>query len=139
MEGIELAKKILIENNYTCVAVQGKDVVMTSFERGVKPLIQLYESKNDSFTSLVIADRVIGKAAALLAILCGITSVYTVVISTEAKKVLSGFNIPASYENEVPYIINRKGDGKCPMEVLSENVKEPLEMYQKIKKWLSEK
>lgn len=137
MEGIELAKKILKDNNYTCVVVQGKDVVMTSCDRGVKPLMQLYKSEKSKAISLVLADKVIGRAAAFLAVLCGITSIYTVVISEEAKKVLSVYQIPVTYEKEVPYIINRSGDGKCPMEELSEDVKEPLEMYHKIKKWLA--
>ncbi|NLY18037.1 MAG: DUF1893 domain-containing protein [Clostridiaceae bacterium] len=137
MEGIELAKKILMDNNYTCVAVQGKDVVLTSFERGVKPLIQLYETKKDSYESLYLADKVIGKAAAYLAVLCGITSIYTNVVSEEAKKVLRTYNIPVSYELEVPFIVNRRGDGKCPMEELSEGVNEPLEMYHRIKGWLA--
>jgi len=137
LEGIELAKKILMENNYTCVAVHGKDVVMTSYERGVKPLIQLYESKTDSYSSMVLADKVIGRAAAFLAVLCGITSIYTIVISKEAKTVLDTYKIPVSYDKEVPYIKNQRGDGRCPMEELSEGVKEPLEMYNKIKGWLA--
>lgn len=137
MEGIELAKKILMDDNYTCVVVQGKDVVMTSCDRGVKPLMQLYESEKSKAISLVLADKVIGRAAAFLAVLCGITSIYTVVISEEAKKVLSAYHIPVTYEKEVPYIINRSGDGKCPMEELSVDVQEPLEMYHKIKKWLA--
>lgn len=136
MHGIELAKKELLDNNYTCVFVQGKEVVMTSFDRGVKPLITYYETKKDMQKSAVLADKVIGQAAALLAVLCGITAIYTPVISEDAIKVLNKNGIFVTYEQTVPYIVNRSGNGRCPMEELSMGVNEPLDMYKKIKKWI---
>ena len=143
MEGIELAKSELIHNNYTCVVVQGKEVIMTSFHNGVRPLIEFYDTQNGTNRSFlpppVLADKVIGRAAALLAVLCGITSIYTHIISEEAKKVLDFYKIPVAYEKLVPYIINRNGDGLCPMEELSIGVNEPIEMYNKIMKWLAER
>lgn len=139
MDGIELAKKELMDNDYTCVIVQRKDVIMTSVDRGVKPLIIYYETKKDMYISPVLADKVIGRAAALLAVLCGITAIYTTVISEEAKKVLDDNGIPVTYERIVPFIINRKGDGRCPMEELSAGVNQPVEMYKKIKNWLADR
>ncbi|MDD4295728.1 MAG: DUF1893 domain-containing protein [Ruminiclostridium sp.] len=143
MEGIELAKSELIHNNYTCVVVQGKEVIMTSFHNGVRPLIEFYKTQNGTqksfFSPLVLADKVIGRAAALLAVLCGITSIYTHIISEEAKRVLEFYKIPVTYEKLVPYIINRGGDGRCPMEELSIGVNEPIDMYNKIIKWLAER
>lgn len=137
MEEIELAKAELINNNYTCVIVQGKEVVMASLNNGIKPLMQFYDTQKRCLASPVLADKVIGRAAAFLTVLCGITSVYTHIISEEAKKVLNSYKIPVTYEKLVPYIKNRSGVGRCPMEELSIGVKEPLEMYQKIKKWLN--
>lgn len=135
MTRIELAKQELVQGKYSCVLVQDGEVVMTSFEKGVKPLMHLYELR-ELYKSPVLADKVIGRAAAFLAVLCGITEVYAEVISEEAIKVLDDYQIPVTVGRVVPYIANRNGDGLCPMEELSKDVKTPLEMYVKIQKWL---
>lgn len=135
MTRIELAKQELVRGKYSCVLVQDGEVVMTSFEKGVKPLMRFYELR-ELYRSPVLADKVIGRAAAFLAVLCGITEVYAEVISEEAIKVLDDYRIPVTSGRVVPYIANRSGDGLCPMEELSKDVKTPLEMYEKIQKWL---
>jgi hypothetical protein len=132
---IELAKKELVRGKYSCVLVQDGEVVMTSFEKGVKPLMRFYESR-ELYKSPVLADKVIGRAAAFLAVLCGITEVYAEVISEDAIKVLEDYQVPVTFRRMVPYIANRSGDGLCPMEELSKGVETPLEMYEKIQKWL---
>jgi hypothetical protein len=132
---IELAKKELLQGKYTCVVVQDGEVVMTSFEKGVKPLMHFYE-KRELYQSPVLADKVIGRAAAFLAVLCGIKEIYAEVISEEAIKVLDSYQIPFTSGRVVPYITNRSGDGLCPMEELSKDVKTPSGMYVKIQKWL---
>jgi len=132
---IELAKQELVQGKYSCVLVQDGEVVMTSFEKGVKPLMRFYELR-ELYKSPVLADKVIGRAAAFLTVLCGITEVYAEVISEEAIKVLDDYQIPVTSERVVPYIANRRGDGLCPMEELSKDVKTPLEMYLKIQQWL---
>ena len=135
MTRIELAKQELVQGKYSCVLVQDGEVVITSFDKGVKPLMRFYEIR-ENYKSPVLADKVIGRAAAFLAALCGITEVYAEIISEEAIKVLDGYQIPVTYGRVVPYIANRNGDGLCPMEELSKDVKTPLEMYEKIQKWL---
>ena len=135
MTRIELAKQELVQGKYSCVLVQDGEVVMTSFEKGVKPLMRFYELR-ELYKSPVLADKVIGRAAAFLTVLCGITEVYAEVISEEAIKVLDDYQIPVASERVVPYIANRRGDGLCPMEELSKDVKTPLEMYLKIQQWL---
>lgn len=135
MTGIELAKQELVRGNYSCVLVQDGEVVMTSFEKGVRPLMYFYGSR-ELYKSPVLADKVIGRAAAFLAVLCDITEVYAEVISEEAIKVLDDYKIPFTYGRVVPYITNRSGDGLCPMEELSKGVKTPSEMFEKIQDWL---
>ena len=135
MTGIELAKQELEQGKYSCVLVQDGEVVMTSFDKGVKPLMRFYELR-EHYKSPVLADKVIGRAAAFLAVLCGITGVHAEVISEGAIKVLDDYQIPVTYGRVVPYIANRSGDGLCPMEELSTDVKTPAEMYEKIQNWM---
>jgi len=64
----------------------------------------------------VCADRVIGKAAAMLLIYGGITELFAEVISEHALEFLNTCDITVEYRKKTKHIINRKGDGMCPME-----------------------
>ncbi len=114
MTDLEKAKNILINNNNTCVLVLG-DAVYSSSERGVKPLLDFLDSKTN-FKGFSAADKTIGAGAAHLYLLLGVEAVFGKVISQSALDILKSANIKTEYENLVPYIINRKGDGMCPIE-----------------------
>ncbi len=131
-------KHKLVSENLTCVISDTKDVIFTSNKRGVTPLIEFIHSfrKKDSY---YLADKVIGKTAALLCIKAGINHVNTIVISTPAKIILSNNSITFDFENEVPAINNRDNTGLCPMEGLSKGVTTPDEMYDKVVLWLASK
>ena len=111
---LEEAKKLLLENGYTCV-VKKEELVYTSMERGVKPLLNWLDSDN-RLHGFVAADKVVGKAAAMIYVLLGIKEVYAAVISTEAKRILEKYQIEVSYDKLTERIHNRTNTGYCPME-----------------------
>lgn len=133
---IEL-NKTLLSGNHTIV-VKKDDKVFTSFDRGVKPLLYLLENEKGFMKGASVADKVIGKAAALLMVLGEIKEVHTGIISEPAMKVFEKYNIPFFFDTKVERIINRKGDGLCPMETLCLEVEEPTEAEKRIKDWLIE-
>ena len=107
------AKEIMIREEYTLVIV--KNEVRTFRERGVKPLLSLFDSSID--LSLASAsDKVVGKAAAMLYVKLGIKELYASVLSKPALEVLTKNGISAEYGELVEAIRNRSGDGFCPME-----------------------
>lgn len=63
-----------------------------------------------------IADKVIGKGAAALMIAGGVQEVYADVISEAAMELFDRYDISVSYDKKVAHIINRRGDGICPVE-----------------------
>ena len=126
MNSLELAKRTLEEGGCTCVVAGGGEVIFTSRERGVKPLVA------------ALADKVIGRAAALLAVLAGITELYAKVISVSALAELEKAGIPAGCEIKAEAIRNRAGDGLCPMERLSQGVTAPEEMLRRAEEFLAE-
>lgn len=118
------AKNIMFDNTYSCVLCCGEEKVFSS-ERGVKPLLLWIEEKVD-LKGYSAADRVVGKAAAFLYVLLGVREVYSPVMSESAVDVFKEFKINAYYDKKVQHIINRKGDGICPMEEATANETEPL-------------
>ena len=130
-EPLERAKSLLKSTDST-IAVVSVDDVFTSHERGVKPLLHLLTDKKGFLKGASVADKVIGKAAALLMVLGEIKEVHTLIISEPAIKVFEKYNIPCFYDKKVDRIVNRTGDGLCPMESLCIVVEEPKEAFKKI-------
>ena len=79
-----------------------------------------------------VADKVIGKAAALLMALGEIKEVYTLIISEPALQVFENHKIKYFYDKKVDRIVNRTGDGLCPMESLCLDIYDPQEAFIKI-------
>jgi hypothetical protein len=113
MTDLERAKNLLT-GECTCALCLG-DCTYLSTERGVKPLVAWLESCID-FQGFCAADKVVGKATAFLYVLLGVKSVYAKVISKDGLRVLQKHGIAVEKDTIVEYIINRKGDGRCPFE-----------------------
>ena len=134
MADLEQAIKLLQDGCYTCV-LWGEDRVYTSSSRGVKPLVQWLRSGLNG-AGFFAADRVVGKATAFLYVLLGVQAVYAHVISRSALDVLRQFGIDARYGTLVHHIINRKGDGMCPVEAAVTGIADSYEALQVIIKTL---
>ena len=130
-EPLERAKTLLSSTDST-LAVVSVDDFFTSKERGVKPLMHLLKEKKGFLKGASVADKVIGKAAALLMALGEIKEVHTLIISEPAIKVFEKYNIPCFYDKKVDRIVNRTGDGLCPMETLCLDVENPQEAFDRI-------
>ena len=131
MKPLYNAKNILKSTNSTIVVIGGENIY-TSKERGVKPLLHLLTEKKGFLKGASVADKVIGKAAALLMVLGEIKEVHTLIISEPAIKVFENHNIPCFYDKKVDRIVNRTGDGLCPMETLCLDVDDPQEAFDRI-------
>ena len=68
--------------------------------------------------------------------LLGVRQVYGAVMSEAALQTLKAGNIEAAWGTLVDHIINRTGDGPCPMEVATATIQDPAEAYHIIKKTL---
>lgn len=136
MNPLIVLKQQLDENQYTCVIGTEDEVLFTSNDRGVKPLLDFFQSDEYKHSNIYIADRIIGKGAAFLLIAMSIKGLYTPIISETAHQLLIQNDVNVVTNEVVPYIKNRTGDGRCPIEsaVLDEdNTEKALE---KIKKTL---
>ena len=115
------ARDILLSRGHTCVFCRG-DTILTDDRRGVKPLLDLLDQDLTGFSA---ADKVVGKAAALLYRLLGISEIYAGVISQPALRVLAQGGITVFYGSKVPAIRNRTDTGFCPMETAVWDIDDP--------------
>lgn len=116
---------ILNEGNYTCVVCLG-DSFHTATQRGVKPLLDWLDS-GVSLAGYCAADRVVGRAAAFLYCLLGVSEVYAKVMSRPAAQVLADQGISVHADVFTDGIINRKGTGPCPFEAAVLDITDPDE------------
>ncbi|MBN1891233.1 MAG: DUF1893 domain-containing protein [Clostridiales bacterium] len=133
MDYLSRAVQKLEDSDATFVAVRG-DWTHVSYDRGIDPIMKLLGEKADSLRGAYVADKIIGKAAALLLCYAGIEKLYAKTISEYAIRVLRDENLPFEYGRAVPFIVNRSGDGMCPMEQLVLNISLPEEAYTVLKK-----
>lgn len=85
--------------------------------------------KQIALSEYSVADKIVGKAAALLFIKMKVSSVYGSVMSEKARDIFLHYNIPFFYKTLTKEIINRRGDDLCPMEKAVENVNDPEKAY----------
>lgn len=89
--------------------------ILTCDLRGISPMMQLI-AEGRELAGYSAADLVVGKAAALLFAYAHVVCVHAKVISEGAISVLQKYGIEFSFEVRTPHIVNRRGDGICPME-----------------------
>ena len=113
---------------------------MRRFERrGVADLFSLVTDEPEFLRGASVADKVIGRGAALLLVKGGARRVYAEVVSSGALEVLRRADVEVSFGTEVPNIINRTGTDICPVEKLTGGVESPDEAYELIKEFLEGK
>jgi len=133
MDLLEQAKKGLTESSATFVMIRGGKT-FSSEMRGVAPILDLLREDPNALEDGVVADKVIGKAAALLLMYGRIKALYTKVISSHALNVLKDSGIEVVYDKLVPYVINRDGTDMCPMEKLVLKIGSPEEAFEALDK-----
>ena len=127
--------QILRNGNHSLV-VAG-DGIRTFDGRGISDLYGLLTEHPDLLRGASVADKVVGKGAAALLVLGGVREVHADVISTSALVLFEDTGISVRFAQEVPYIINRQGDGICPVETLCKKCVTAVQCLPFIKKFVS--
>lgn len=131
------AKRLLQDEELSFVALDYMGRISRSKKRGVGPALGLIAEHTD-LTGGVIADKVVGKAAALLFLLLGPEAIYAATISIPAKKVLDSAGIRVEFEQMVDHIVNREGTGPCPLEHAVMGIQDPVEALETIHRTLAD-
>jgi len=128
---IEIAKNELKGSVSLAIACGGK-VIFTSGSYGVSGIIEALGTLGKDISGASAADAVVGKAVALLFGFAGISDVYGGIMSGEAARTFEKAGIGFSYDTMVPRILNKRGDGPCPLEEKAENFDSGKDFYDSI-------
>lgn len=126
---------LLDEKQCSCVIAKGESVRFF-YRRGVKDLYELLKNEPEALAGALVADRVVGKGAAALMILGGVSNVYAHVASSSALELFRQAGVPVQCGVSVPHIINRAGTGMCPVEQRCMDADTPRQCLIRIEEFL---
>lgn len=113
---MEEAKKMIQDGKAECVLIKNDTIYGQERGRGVNPLLVMYDEHQDAMQGATLVDKVIGRAAAAIAICGKVKHVHGELMSEDAVEFLDQNGITSSYTTLVHRILNRKKDGLCPLE-----------------------
>jgi len=123
-----LFNKFLTSND-TLRVYEGDKLVFSSSKDRLLPLLEYLERFASDHEQVVIFDKIIGNAAALLSIKAKCREVFSPLGSQLAVKTLEKYEIKYHFSQIIPCIQRADGEDMCPMEKLSLG-KSPEEFYQ---------
>ena len=115
----------------TLQVYKGSKLLFASNKDRLLPLLE-YIDRFAHYHQVVIFDKIMGNAAALLAVKASCREVYSPLGSQLAIKTLDKYHIKYHLTETVPCIQKANGEDMCPMEKLSMN-REPEEFYKLIR------
>ena len=121
------ARQLIREGKAECVLLREGKIVHMEKGRGVSPLLVMSKKYGKEMTGGAIVDKVIGRAAAAIAINGKVKYVHALLISEDAVDFLKKHNIRVSWDLKVPRILNRDRSGLCPLEKSVEKINDPVE------------
>jgi hypothetical protein len=108
-----------LESQDTLRVLEGDDGIFSSREDALFPLLEYIDKYSQLHSRVIIMDKTVGNAAALLAIKADAIEVCSPLGSQLAADTLTRFNREYHFTEIVPFIRARHGEGMCPMEQLS--------------------
>jgi len=125
----EMAEKLLKWENLTLVMVKGGECLYRGRGMGLRELLEAIRLNGENLKGGCCADRIVGKAAAMLMVYAGIVHVHGEVMSEAADELLDSRGVAHTAAQKVPQIKNRAGNDMCPMEKRSLTIESPEEAY----------
>lgn len=132
---LQAARAVLEAGNCTCALCKGEQVYQSAL-RGVAPLLSWLDS-GINLHGFAAADKVVGKAAAFLYCLLGVSQVYAPVMSRAAAEVLEAHGIAFYYDILTKAVLNHRKNGFCPMETATKALSDPADALAAIRQTLA--
>ncbi|MBO3804281.1 MAG: DUF1893 domain-containing protein [Candidatus Brockarchaeota archaeon] len=124
----------LVKEKKALIIVSRGATVFSSDEAGLAGLLKAAKEVDPGLLDgSAVADRVVGKAAALVAISFGAGEVHALVMSRPAAELLRKGSKAFSYANLVEEIKDRSGKATCKFERLVSGVEDPKEALRLLK------
>jgi hypothetical protein len=137
MQDLEIAKKQLYNKNLTLAIVKNGIILFQTNSHRISGVIGAIEKLGIQLNGASAADRVAGKALALLCVYAGITQIYVEVLSRKARVVFEDNKIMFEYKELINDVLDTDKAGVCPFEKVAADISDPRESYATFKTLLA--
>ncbi len=138
MTDLEIAKNKLQTEELTLAIVKNGQLLFKTKKHRIEGFLEAIETFRNSLEGSSVADKVVGKAIALLCVYAKVSAVYAKVLSKEAKNVLEKHKINYEWSMIANEILNLKKNQTCPFEIKAKNMTDPSKTYFELKSLLSQ-
>ncbi len=129
MNDLDIAKSTLHQKGLTLAIVKEGEVLFETDSHRITGFIGAIEKLAEKLEGASVADRVVGKAIALLCVYAGIHQVYAEVLSRKAETVFEENGIPCEWKELADTILDLNRSGVCPFEKAATDISDPKEAY----------
>ena len=129
MSDLETAKSRLHGENLTLVIVKNGEVLFETGSHRISGFLGAIEPLGKKLEGASVADRVAGKAIALLCVYARIRHVFADVLSRKAKVVFDENGILCEWKELVDNILDINRSGVCPFEKAAADISDPESAY----------
>jgi len=136
MTDLEIAKSQLYDENLTLAIVKNGSLLYSTKSHRISGFLDAIEKCGENLQDASLADRVVGKAVALLCAYSKIKEVYAAVISRKAQSVLKQNKIACQWNELVTNVLDTNRSGTCPLEKAAAEISDPEKAYRTLKRIL---
>jgi predicted RNA methylase len=129
MQDLEIAKKQLYSKQLTLAIVKNNKVLFQTDSHRISGFIHAIDTLGMQLNGASVADRVAGKALALLCVYSGIREVYAEVLSEKAQALFKENEIACQWEQLVENVLDLSKTGVCPFEKTAAEISKPQDSY----------
>ncbi len=134
MTDLEIAKNELYEEDLTLAIVKDGSLLYSTKDHRISGFLEAIERCGEKLDGASVADRVVGKAVALICAYAKIKGVYAVVLSRQAMAILKQNKIVFDWKELVDNILDSGKVGTCPFEKTAAEIVDPQTAYTTLRK-----
>jgi hypothetical protein len=129
MSDLDIAKSKLYKKELTLTIVKNGEVIFETDSHRISGFLGAIEKFGAKLEGASVADRVAGKAIALLCVYAKIKEVYAEILSKKAKAVFEENGISHEWRELVDNVLDLNKTGVCPFEKAAAGISDPREAY----------
>jgi hypothetical protein len=133
MTDIEIAKTELYEENLTLAIVKNGSLLYCTKSHGLCGFLEAVEKCGANLEGASVADRVAGKALALLCVHAKVKEVYAVVVSRKAQELFKQHRIGCRWNQIVETLLDADRKGVCRFEKAVAQISAPQQAYKTLR------
>jgi len=130
---ISIARTRLIKGRLSFIIVKNGKIIAKSKSSGIKSLVDAIAKYQENVVGAALADKVVGRAAILLAAKAKVSTVYAKLVSLSALELASHLQLALIYDKTTKIILNRRKNDTCPFEKIVMNTDDPEKAYQALR------